>query len=47
MVEYKLNDKLYLVGNTYDGIGVNDSIFGSRKLIQNVISNHSLIQNKV
>ena len=34
----KLNEKLFLIGNTYDGIGVNDAIFNSRKLIQNLLN---------
>lgn len=36
--ESNLNGRLFLTGNTYDGIGVNDCIFGSRKLVQNVLS---------
>ena len=46
LVEYKLEDKLYLNGFTYDGIGLNDTIFNSRKLVQNSLSNHKLIINK-
>lgn len=33
-----LSDRLFLTGNTYDGIGVNDSIFNARKLVQEVLA---------
>ena len=46
LVDYKLNEKLYLIGNTYDGIGLNDSIFNARKLVQNLLSKHKLLETK-
>lgn len=45
LIDYNLEHKLYLTGNTYDGIGLNDCIFNSRKLVQNVLSKHKLIKN--
>lgn len=36
--ESNLKGRLFLTGNTYADIGVNDCIFGSRKLVQNVLS---------
>ncbi len=38
LADSNLDGKLFLTGNTYDGIGVNDCIFGSRKLVQNILS---------
>ncbi len=38
VVENGLGDRLFLTGNTYDGIGVNDSIFNAKKLVQDVIA---------
>lgn len=37
MTESMLSEKLFLTGNTLDGIGVNDTIFNARKLVQNVL----------
>ncbi len=38
IVENGLEDRLFLTGNSYDGLGVNDTIFNARKLVQEVIS---------
>ena len=37
LVEKKLNNKLYLVGSSYNGFSINDIIFNSRNLCQKVL----------
>ncbi|CAF0738300.1 unnamed protein product [Brachionus calyciflorus] len=43
--EHDLNERLYLTGFSYDGIGLNDCIFNARKLVQEDLMNNSLIKN--
>ncbi|RNA38960.1 protoporphyrinogen oxidase [Brachionus plicatilis] len=43
--EYDLNERLYLTGFSYDGIGINDCIFNARKLVQDELINNSIIKN--
>ncbi len=38
LIEEKLDNRFYLTGFSYEGVGVNDCLFNTRKLVQNVIS---------
>jgi oxygen-dependent protoporphyrinogen oxidase len=35
--EKNIDKKLLLIGNSYEGIGVNDAIFNARKLVQQIL----------
>ena len=45
--EAGLDEKLYLVGHSYEGVGLNDAIFNARKLVQNILPKNPLIKSKL